>query len=130
MTKQTDAIEAAARAIYEQASNGVVKWANVRNEERQDYLDYASAAIAAYQAASGEARDAARLDVLQDMFIKGEEFLVRFCKAPDESGGNIDCDEQEHPHFEAFDWTMHDGPVLAKTLRDVIDAAIAAREGE
>ena len=50
-------IERVARTIYEQASNGVVKWANVRNEERQDYFDYARAVLAEL---AGELRDAER----------------------------------------------------------------------
>ena len=58
-------IERVARTIYEQASNGVVKWANVRNEERQDCFDYARAVLAEL---AGELRDAERWHHFREFF--------------------------------------------------------------
>ena len=70
--------------------------------------------------------DAERLDKLQEIFIKGEEFHIVMCV-----GNNDDeeCEHDTHPHFEAFDWSWRSSPVRSSTLRGVIDQAIdKARE--
>lgn len=65
--------------------------------------------------------DAERLDKLQDLFIKGDEFHIVMC-----AGENDDeeCEHDAHPHFEAFDWSWRCEAVRSNTLRDVIDQAI------
>lgn len=65
--------------------------------------------------------DAERLNKLQDLFIKGEEFHIVMC-----AGENDDeeCEHDAHPHFEAFDWSWRCEAVRSNTLRDVIDQAI------
>ena len=65
--------------------------------------------------------DFERLNKLQDLFIKGDEFHIVMC-----AGENDDeeCEHDAHPHFEAFDWSWRCEAVRSNTLRDVIDQAI------
>ena len=65
--------------------------------------------------------DAERLDRLQEIFIKGEEFRIVMCEGKNVDG---DCEHDTHPHFEAFDWSWRSDPVRSNTLRGVIDQAI------
>ena len=68
--------------------------------------------------------DAARLDKMQEIFVKGEDVHIVMCQNRLEDSEH-ECEHETHPHFEAFDWMWRCEPVRANTLSDVIDAAIA-----
>ena len=70
---------------------------------------------------AGELEDSRRIDALQEIFIKGEEFHIVMCEGKNE---DEQCEHDTHPHFEAFDWSWRSSPVRASTLRGVIDKAL------
>ena len=117
-------LERVARALYMDFFPASGDWLKASAAVRELFLSQASIAA---EALRPELEDAARIDAIQDIFIKGDEAHIVMCNG---TADEEDCEHPTHPHFEAFAWNWRCDPVRGKTLRQVMDGAIDAARQE